>query len=855
MATATEVQKAYLAFFGRPADPVGLTYWQTQTVAAMNTGFAASTEYTALYTGMTPAQMVAQVYTNLLGRTADVPGLLYWAGEMTAGRQTVASLVTSMQASALGADITTISNRVTYAAAFTAALDTVAEITAYTGTAAANSARTQVASVLDTAASLTAATTALTTSVATVVAAGTAATTTATTTFQLTTSADRATGTYVDGSRFLSGGTFVDTLGSSDTITGTTGTTDTLFVQSVANATVTPSSITAVEVLTIENTAAAAYTLSLANADSAIKTVNVNNTTGSTVTVTNNPTSFSNLGLSNVSQAVSIGSISTAVAGTADTLAITLNSVTGSPGLTVTGYETLNITSNGTVTNALGLIADTSLKAITVAGARASSFSYGGTTLTSMDANAATAAVTFTTTGASAISVTGGSANDSFTLTGTYTTADTIAGGSGTDTLVINNAEATGATATQSNVSAMEVISVSDGLSGTLTMSNWGVTSLTQGAALAAATTVAFAAGTDTITLSTFTQAGNALTVTAAGVATTDALNLTIGLASSSTGNNQATSLTLTGFETLNISSVGAANTITALTMTNTAATEAIVITGDQSLTLATSIVADSINASGMTGTSSTLVMGTNANTLSMTITGTLNADTLFGGTVADIISGGSGNDTISNRADGTAGAVGDVITGGSGSDTFILRGDLASAAIATAEAGVARITDFNVSGGTGVADILSVSSKFANYAALAVGVNGSIAANTAVAAGVTIVQSVGQNASAAAMVTGLDLIKLTTGVATTGLTTQTAFNLAIGSASVTGLTALKAVFYSMYDTTNSCMLIGTVDDTAAGGATTSVESGDTVTLIGRLDMSATEYAAFASANFALVAA
>ena len=40
--TAAQVQQAYLSYFGRPADAVGLNYWMTSDVATMDAGFAAS---------------------------------------------------------------------------------------------------------------------------------------------------------------------------------------------------------------------------------------------------------------------------------------------------------------------------------------------------------------------------------------------------------------------------------------------------------------------------------------------------------------------------------------------------------------------------------------------------------------------------------------------------------------------------------------------------------------------------------------------------------------------------------------------------------------------------------------------
>ena len=119
--------------------------------------------------------------------------------------------------------------------------------------------------------------------------------------------------------------------------------------------------------------------------------------------------------------------------------------------------------------------------------------------------------------------------------------------------------------------------------------------------------------------------------------------------------------------------------------------------------------------------------------------------------------------------------------------------------------------------------------------------------------AGATAIQTVAQNAAAAAIVTGTDLIKLTTGVVTTGLTAQTAFNAAIGTGTVTGLTASDDIFVSFYDITNSKMVIGLVD--AAATSNTVVQSGDTITIIGSIDMTAADYAAFNANNLSIIAA
>ncbi|OZA24379.1 MAG: hypothetical protein B7X91_12800, partial [Hydrogenophilales bacterium 17-64-11] len=171
-----QVQQLYLGYYGRPADPVGLAYWQSQTLEAAKAGFAASAEFTNQYAGMTVAQQVAQVYVNLLGREADVNGLLYWSNEIVSGRETIGTLVMSIQENALGRDVTTLQMRTDYSAAFTDALDTTGEVVGYSGQAAAEAARAAMANIVaastgDTS-TLTAALASLDTTVAGVVAGG-----------------------------------------------------------------------------------------------------------------------------------------------------------------------------------------------------------------------------------------------------------------------------------------------------------------------------------------------------------------------------------------------------------------------------------------------------------------------------------------------------------------------------------------------------------------------------------------------------------------------------------------------------------------------------------------------------------
>ena len=146
IATAMDVEKAYLAYFGRPADIAGMNYWLGKSISDMDAGFAASQEYATLYGGMTNSQRVDQVYQNLFGRAADPAGKAYWVGQLNAGLVTIGTLVATMEADALGVDIGTINNRLTFAIDFTVNL-TPAQNAGYNGTAAANAARVAMSEV------------------------------------------------------------------------------------------------------------------------------------------------------------------------------------------------------------------------------------------------------------------------------------------------------------------------------------------------------------------------------------------------------------------------------------------------------------------------------------------------------------------------------------------------------------------------------------------------------------------------------------------------------------------------------------------------------------------------------------
>jgi hypothetical protein len=134
------VQKLYVAYFSRPADTAGLAYWESVVTAAngntsaVSAAFAASAEYKATYGSLDEYHVVDAVYMNLFGRHAEPAGLQFWGQNLISHTLTIDAIVTQIAGGANGADLDAYQNKVTAATAFTAALDTSAEILDYNTT-------------------------------------------------------------------------------------------------------------------------------------------------------------------------------------------------------------------------------------------------------------------------------------------------------------------------------------------------------------------------------------------------------------------------------------------------------------------------------------------------------------------------------------------------------------------------------------------------------------------------------------------------------------------------------------------------------------------------------------------------
>lgn len=150
-----EIQKLYVAYFGRPGDPIGIDYWTDvlddngPTLADVSAWFAASQEYSGEYAGLNNRAIVTEVYDNLFGRAAETAGVDYWAGLMDRGVISIKDVVEHISEAAIGNDSVVFNGKVAAASLFAARLDRPAEMLAYSGQAANDIAMEFLATIRD----------------------------------------------------------------------------------------------------------------------------------------------------------------------------------------------------------------------------------------------------------------------------------------------------------------------------------------------------------------------------------------------------------------------------------------------------------------------------------------------------------------------------------------------------------------------------------------------------------------------------------------------------------------------------------------------------------------------------------
>jgi hypothetical protein len=121
------VAKAFVAYYGRPADPGGQAYWagrmdaEGRSLNAIIAAFGSSAEFNRRYGGLTNAALITRIYQQTLARDPDPAGLAWYVGELQAGRRTLQTITLDVLNGATTApDSTTVANKLDVAAYYTA---------------------------------------------------------------------------------------------------------------------------------------------------------------------------------------------------------------------------------------------------------------------------------------------------------------------------------------------------------------------------------------------------------------------------------------------------------------------------------------------------------------------------------------------------------------------------------------------------------------------------------------------------------------------------------------------------------------------------------------------------------------
>ncbi len=171
---ANTVQQLYIAYFGRPADPAGLSNFESALLAAgapndiqllvadystnpavkkLVDAFGTSAESQALYGNGDAAAFVGAVFQNVLGRTPQASGMTFWEQQLGGGLSQGNAALSIMAAALVNStaqgkiDAQLIANRITAAQYFTLAVSYNNATAYYKGATAAANARNMLAAV------------------------------------------------------------------------------------------------------------------------------------------------------------------------------------------------------------------------------------------------------------------------------------------------------------------------------------------------------------------------------------------------------------------------------------------------------------------------------------------------------------------------------------------------------------------------------------------------------------------------------------------------------------------------------------------------------------------------------------
>lgn len=743
-----QVQKIFIAFYQRPADPAGLKYWAERVdVAGGDLGqvidaFATSPEALGLYGAInatTIGTVIDKLYLALFNKAPDAAGKQFYVDGFTAGTFTAGTIALNVLNGATGNDKVAVNNKVQVANDFTQQVDGRALTDAYFGTGSSFNATysgdadtlaardilkgiTFLPSTVLSPADVTAA---IQTQIAN---AGDPIIGQGGQNYTLSVNQDTATAHTFDAPIFTSTqtGNQIQTLTSVDKLTGTAATDDVL--NAILNGTEVATKPTMSGVEKVNLTAIAASVFDAANSTGITEIGSVDSNSdltvrnlaaGATVVVKNTAVGadtqvqFANAVASGTSDVATIkvdGVGRGATAGNTQILNVR--------GETAGSFETLNIESTGgasrfanigsdaTVAVAVAPVAATSLvKTVNVTGTANLRVDNALLNVTTLDANAFEGNLRVVLDTTKNVTVTGGKGADYFDFFTGLSNLDTVNGGDGRDTIAVTTNAGLGDGNKVTNVEILR----NDGAA------NATIFDLAKVASFDA---VVHNSG-NTATYNNFVKAGAA--DAAKGLTILGTGNVTVAVKDANALGSNSDALYV------NVGSAQNTAAFAAGTVTTAAIEKIVVDVKDAGANTATAGAQPFVNADAAIGTvefkGGSLGVGFNAGAIGGSGVGLTNIDgsafvgnlTVSGNAFSQVIKGGSGNDTIATggRAAYTLGTVADTLTGNGGNDIFsfadqtdgALKGanvtaiDAPAAVTATNRGEIVTITDLNLGG------------------------------------------------------------------------------------------------------------------------------------------------------------
>ena len=169
------LEQLYVAYYGRPADPAGMAYWEgvllaanaPTTIAGLNAAyttpaikaivdsFGNSAESQSLYGSGNSGGFINAIYQNVLDRSTatDTAGAAYWQGLLTSGAMTQAQAALAILSAAAtepttSTDEQVVANRLAVANYFTAQVTAQSAASVYSGNVANVTVRTMLGTVM-----------------------------------------------------------------------------------------------------------------------------------------------------------------------------------------------------------------------------------------------------------------------------------------------------------------------------------------------------------------------------------------------------------------------------------------------------------------------------------------------------------------------------------------------------------------------------------------------------------------------------------------------------------------------------------------------------------------------------------